>query len=272
MSLIGLYANLLIGQMEQAMTVILSRLGDLLTVDSPAPPATLYHYTTTDGLLEIFSSRTLWASRVHNMNDRVELEYGRRMMRDVVRTRIEGGSLSQPVRKILSGAFEPRLAEMEPFGDPYVVCFCEEGDLLSQSRGYAAAGYSIGVKVPDLRWGKVIFRVIYDPDEQKAYAEKVVDLTAARLQDSELFLDEPDLALIFTRMVGMALEVAGLRLKDPGFREEKEWRSIQLAPAGSHVLFRQAQNRLIPYLPIPFSERAADQTQEADESAKAKTT
>lgn len=59
----------------------------------------------------------------------------------------------------------------------HVACFCEESDLLSQWRGYAASGggYAIGVAVDDpwpsgnIERGSrtILRRVVYEPDTQR---------------------------------------------------------------------------------------------------------
>ena len=67
-------------------------------------------------------------------------------------------------------------------GDVYIACFCEEGDLLSQWRGYAASGggYALGLGGPliarDEASSKVILRkVIYDPKKQRKVLEDWLD-------------------------------------------------------------------------------------------------
>ena len=202
------------------------------------PPRRLYHYTTLDGLVGITSARALWASDVRYMNDASELSYAADLVSDIVTeslAAVESDVLGPvlPTRRGFANAFE--------YGArPFVACFCEEEDLLSQWRGYRVgeAGYSLGFDLSfqaaagQLPPNTYLRRVIYDPDEQRRSVEEVVDVwvrTAESLLDAERELRPED---IFPYPAIWALQESlaehHLCFKHPGFAEEREWRLIKL--------------------------------------------
>ena len=79
----------------------------------------LYHYTPFSKLFDILEGDSFWASRSRFSNDSTE-------------DRILG---------------KDWIEEQQYYGDNYIVCFCEHGDILSQWRGYCPnGGASIGLK------------------------------------------------------------------------------------------------------------------------------
>ena len=111
--------------------------------DHPSPPR-LFHYTDANGLLGIIQSQTMWATHVDYLNDASEVQYGQRLVVEMLAA-YEAESKLEATRAILART-------RDTFGlvtstDLYVLCFCEQGDLLSQWRGYASggAGYAIGI-------------------------------------------------------------------------------------------------------------------------------
>jgi hypothetical protein len=127
-------------------------------------PEVLYHYTTAQGLLGIVEGAALWATNADFLNDARELKYGRQELYDALRKRADELSPEEPE---VAGAKYSQAAVMRSAVDHlspggifarrehhvvYVACFCEEGDLLSQWRGYGApGGYAVGFRASDLR-------------------------------------------------------------------------------------------------------------------------
>ena len=54
-----------------------------------SPPVELYHYTTQDGLIGIFDSNLLWASKIHYLNDSTEFELALTLAKDVLTEKLE---------------------------------------------------------------------------------------------------------------------------------------------------------------------------------------
>lgn len=96
----------------------------------------LYHYTKSDTLWKILESDSLLARNIRFSNDFNEYMTGRNKIEEFVncRMRKDDSKRDEILRKIQDN---PMMY--------FMVCFCEEGDLLSQWRGYAQNGVSIGM-------------------------------------------------------------------------------------------------------------------------------
>ena len=206
------------------------------SLQPPEPPHRLHHYTTLDGLLGITSTGTLWASDAQYMNDASELRYAADLISDIVAetlAAVESDVLRAvlPTRRGFANAFE--------YGSrPFIACFCEEDDLLSQWRGYRAgeAGYSLGLDLAsaalEMPPNTYLRRVIYDEDEQRRSVMKVVD---AWVTTAESLLDEkkgrrPEDLFPYPAIWALEESLAEHHLcfKHPTFAEEREWRLIKL--------------------------------------------
>lgn len=79
----------------------------------------LFHYTTRENLWNIIESDSMYARNVRFSNDSEEYTIG---------------------KKIIEEALKKRISNVD---DCYMVCFCEEDNILSQWREYARGGVSI---------------------------------------------------------------------------------------------------------------------------------
>src|SRR3954469_8344806 len=96
------------------------------------PPTTLFHYTTAAGLHGILSSGRIWATDLEYLNDSRELRYGLDLLRDAMLAH-QAGKWSREVDFILG------FRDVPPARRMMVTCYCEDGDLLGQWRGYGAS-------------------------------------------------------------------------------------------------------------------------------------
>jgi hypothetical protein len=110
-------------------------------VDGIPVPDNLFHYSTPPGLIGIVSSGALWATDLGFMNDSTEFIYGRSMILSQA-PEMATKAQSEMGKRLLNAVDD---IVYKP-GGFYAACFCENGDLLSQWRGYAGGvgGYSIG--------------------------------------------------------------------------------------------------------------------------------
>jgi len=138
---------------------------------------TIYHYTDGTGLTGILDSGVLWASDALYLNDASELQYGidlgYEVIEDILSTIDAPASVAEAIltRGIITRGYETDIST-------FVTCFCAEGDLLSQWRGYAGGigGYSIGFDTDRLRAvaSNSLFNfqpIIYSPADQRAIFE-----------------------------------------------------------------------------------------------------
>jgi len=104
-----------------------------------------YHYTNPAGLLGIFQSASLWATHFRFLNDVTEFEYGIETIFKVLEEYLETQELKDSEIKLITQVFLLQKSLEEKNFNAYIACFCTNGDLLSQWRGYAgSSGYAIG--------------------------------------------------------------------------------------------------------------------------------
>jgi hypothetical protein len=214
-----------------------------LFIDSSATPERLYHYTTALGLHGILKSKTLWASDAHFLNDRLELVYGHELIRGFL-TR-QSGPLAAA---LLRG--EPKDVQGAAI---YVTSFCEQGDLLSQWRGYAHPedGYSIAFQRPSLALSRNVFliKVIYQRDEKE---RRLANLLRS-LTDMFSIIDLPEhqTAMLIQQSVEVFWALS-FCLKHESFSGEQEWRLVGGLQSQYVERFRLANGHFVPYIEIPF--------------------
>jgi Protein of unknown function (DUF2971) len=224
-------------------------------------PGLLYHYTTSRGLLGIVEGDTLWATHIGYLNDASELLYACGIVREALEKRRDRET-SALARDFCDNAMTSfNLAESLGI---YVACFCEDGDLLSQWRGYADAGegYSIGMRAQELTelggYGFKFFfgKVEYRRPKQEEIVGAILDKTIGGL--TTLAKTKKDAATavtkcckVFQQSIWFALVV----FKDATFEMECEWRAIRLLTPGEEataVKLRALRGQLVPYIELDF--------------------
>ncbi len=89
----------------------------------------LFHYRSLEGFWKLIESDSFWATNARFSNDEVEQKLGMSKMKEAY---WDAGVLPEVT-------------------DCYIVCFCEQDDKLSQWRGYAQNGVSIGFDFSNVR-------------------------------------------------------------------------------------------------------------------------
>ena len=144
------------------------------------PPPTLYHYTDVRGLHGILESNSLRASAAYYLNDSSEIEYGRKLLIDELKTWFDlnkdGEGFASLVLAGILATFSAEESKISRASNIYVSCFCEEDDVLSQWRAYGQkGGYSLGFDTNRLSTGLIapvyynrvrLAKVIYDAEMQ----------------------------------------------------------------------------------------------------------
>lgn len=172
------------------------------------------------------------------------------------------------------------IALMERLFDGLGFCLSEDGDLLSQWRGYAddAKGVAIGFNHSYLKTlqsareknmpGFNIYRAQYDTgkhdaDVEPTYRElrRLIDAGAFKLRGSwslldsrtpeEVAADDTKIETTHTALIFKLLELFPklYELKAQAFREEREWRLVSIFSDSSdeQCQFRASRGRVIPY-------------------------
>lgn len=239
-----------------------------------APPSLIYHYTSSVALISIVANNELWLSEATYLNDRHEIELGRRLACDCVRARI-AAEPSPDVRAML----ELALSYFDSRTDPqvYVACFSFEGDDLTQWRAYGGTDAPVAIELEhsSLMFGYtsegVLDRVMYDAYDQlwvfdqlltayaDAYREDIRNPILVERRGPPLTVGEE--RAIVAGSLYHALWHYIVTCKDPAFASEREVRFIYTAhdysqdggslswyPEHPAPRFRERAGRLIPYL------------------------
>src|SRR5260370_5363861 len=145
-------------------------------VDAPI----LHHYTDAFGVQGIVSSNSLWATATQFSNDLSEIEYAVSIAVELIEETWGKKKRLGPWEKVLAEHLVRLFhTPLHSFGQPFIVSFCEDGDLLSQWRAYGGmSGFSLAFS-PLVEHDKVqlacrsgfrtmVKRVIFDTCQQRA--------------------------------------------------------------------------------------------------------
>jgi len=210
----------------------------------------LFHYCGADALLEIVTSRKLWASDTRYLNDRYEGEILNNKLRDI---------LSNPDVLLRDLSIQRRHAEALTHSLSQgklhkVACFSKHAMSLPMFRMYApsAGGYAIGFLTESLSRVGELHNCSYSPDELLAWCHQYVANFASeaeRLDKTEFSPD--DLATEIGRctdLIGRRI-VASIRFKSSDFLNEAE---VRLQPFVVNDCYRSTKegHAIIPYTPV----------------------
>jgi hypothetical protein len=213
--------------------------------DGLASGRVLYHYTSAAGLLGILERRCLFASDVWFLNDASEVRYAQTRMAERAREHL---GPDQPWLQELLDVSEAKPGWLD---DVFVTSFCEEPDLLSQWRGYAAGGFAIGFAADGLAAlgdGEGAPRLVQVDYGAESGRRRLRGLFK-QLTDGGPYSGEERERLARTVLLP---EMA--RVKEPSFSEEKEWRLLVVDVRPERILFRVDASGVVPYVEIALPE------------------
>jgi hypothetical protein len=234
--------------------------------EQPAIPPWLFHYTNQPGLKGIASSKSVWASQLHYLNDGREFALCIDLVTEYVESLLPSATAEDTT---ILEALE-RWARNVSHSNVCVASFTERGDQLSRWRGYCRPGdgVSFGVEGALLQrsahaalWW--LTKCIYKPSEHRARIASMVDQHLAQIKH---FLEEAaqppvdeDHSILRERAWLFALHLAnmGASIKDESFEEEREWRVVSPAQDFRKMQYRPGRHSLIPYAELPLVDVAA---------------
>lgn len=212
-------------------------------------PKILYHYCSIESFYGIISSKNIWLSDSSQSNDIKENTW----LDHIVKSVLDDIASSPDIETIKITAKDYFLCKW----NPYIFCLSEEGDLLSQWRGYAdnARGVSIGF---DLSVIKELMGIINSKHKLTSSSDvlhlnKIVyDLATQKETVQECLLKDKlnDLSYKYFIM-----------FKNPVFQEEKEWRLSAGSIGGAKpdefgaiasFKFRLSNKKIIRYFDLPI--------------------
>ena len=188
----------------------------------------LYHYTDQNGFMGIFSNRSLWATKIQYLNDHNEYYLAIRIATEIINERIDNEENFD-----IKFTYQEFLRRTELMSD-INLCVCsltEQGDLLSQWRGYSSklGGYSIGFDLQGIksiaeRNGFDLVPCIYDEENQSKKVESIIDQAINLVgEDVEYGINRKSIAFFDESLIKLAPT-----LKDKNFSEEAEWRLVSI--------------------------------------------
>jgi hypothetical protein len=243
----------------------------------------LYHYCSNSSFLSILDNQNIRASEFSLSNDHLEGKWSRNLLERFCVER----KMYPVTQSLLLERFENYLLQYF-----FAVGFClsEDGDLLSQWRGYADDGRGVAIgfesnffsdliaSMPDRSQGfDFLFeKVEYDLAEQKKvarpYFEAICKLADSGALSKPSFLSDKTEAEHEEQARQLSLEMVSFipylyTLKNHAFREEREWRLIALVTPGnpltvaltgrkptgwelSSLEYHAKPDRLVPFRPI----------------------
>lgn len=215
----------------------------------------LFHYTDQRALISIWEKGELWASVAYYLNDSTEFYDGIKLAREVLTERINANSDPSLLENLqLMRGCIGRITDMT---NVFICCFCIDGDLLSQWRGYAGGsyGYAIGFDSERLKFvadraGFDIRQCIYCREDQRQLVNALVDKyvqnpgTTDRDKGGNFITPLSQLVCCF---------------KNKGFVEENEWRLVSRLDHSSeryprNLAFRPGPSMIIPMAKIDISD------------------
>lgn len=239
-----------------------------------ALPEVLYHYTSQAGLVGMLTEKKIRASKIHYLNDSREFALALHLARRELTGRMEAAALEADRRRL--GLLRDSIHSIEQV-NTCVCCFSEEGDSLSQWRGYGGgkAGFSVGfarewfaraTQAPRLS----LVPCLYDPCEQRRLIREAVDEFLEANADAEpdygerdRGYEDPDRPRTFV-VLGHAsndfatrLAEIAPRIKDESFADEKEWRLVAQQVPVYDLEYRPGESMLIPYHSIPIGDESS---------------
>jgi hypothetical protein len=232
----------------------------------------IHHYTGVEGLLGIIQSNKLFATSAYYLNDSSEVEYGIRLVLEVLEDWLEPNKdnlrFAIAVLRILYKLFQDSEKRALRSERVYVACFCDRENLLSQWRAYGQkGGYSLAFELSansialdgppgfgDVRLARVEYRRFAQYSAIQAIVKDSI------LQIAKLVDDNPppspetkgllsDIVEWFEEMLLQQI----VTFKHPAFKDEREWRIIvrpDKVSCDESIKFRTLRGSLIPYVEL----------------------
>lgn len=218
------------------------------------PDKHLYHYTDLNGLQGIISRQDLWLTDSRFSNDSEEMRHGYTVARTAIeeQRRFAQQTSNQDSLDVLAKLQE--LIDKPPAEAVYISCFCLEENLLSQWRGYAAAGLGVSLELDPQKFAQItgpgspskglmrLWQVFYNPQTQTDIMSKAVQFGLMRAGSVEERAKAAAEAIFFFVPT----------FKNNDFHEENECRLIFTPPPDCTVnpQFRVSRGMLVPYYSV----------------------
>lgn len=257
----------------------------------------VYHYCSVDVFTKIISDKKIRLSDITKSNDSMEILWITKYIKEIFDEEINKETSN--IRYFNEGYPKDAFSELvEHYSDEFfkaeqriysymVCCFSEEGDLLSQWRGYSddASGFSIGFDANALATfgnplaedpiSSDIFdfnKVVYDVGKQKARIRECAKQLISELKPLSKVTsgDIKQQSMKAFNQCFFKLFKWSIFMKNPFFKEEKEWRicyctdlrlnymssnvKIEDELSLSNIAYYSRNNDVVPYIDLSFND------------------
>ncbi len=219
-------------------------------IDTDEIPRQLYHYTSSAGVLGIGQSKSLWATKVHYMNDSQEYTHAIELAKQSLKTRF-GNDVRD---KIAAQNIDTIIDSLDGSIDMnfFVTCFSKKRDSLAHWRGYCppSNGYAISfdtsvLKAQASREGFHLGACIYSPTEHQKVITEWCDKCSKVLALNRVISRNEAQRLTYHLLQHACF------MKHECFAEEEEWRLVKLVDSGVFkIQLRTGSATLIPYVEL----------------------
>ncbi len=226
----------------------------------------LYHYTGINGLKGIIESRTIWFSHINSLNDPNEIQYGKKIINDILDDRRAKNNNSELEAFLLNVSILVNTVGTT-IHQPFIFCFCESPNVLSQWRSYGenGKGYCLGFNfsdktylIPDINnisehYEPYLRKVIYVESEQKKLINTLIDRVVDAFLKSLEEIPDNDKNYYSSAVSGYltsSLIDMILTFKSEAFIEEQEWRLLRVTLADDYpnqIEIRIKDDEMIPF-------------------------
>jgi Protein of unknown function (DUF2971) len=226
-----------------------------------AMPAALWHYTDAAGLHGMLESNGLRFGNVKCLNDQTEHQYAWSVIQAVIEAELKKRDVFAAVLEQVQMA-----AHQYATGDNLFICsFSRRRDSIAQWQRYGAngSGYCVALSMPELlprltKFAPIRLReIIYSSREQRLVISRIIRSLRSKFYASS---ETQNLALedVVLRLL-LAWHELALIVKNPHFRDEREWRLILFASSlgerlRSELHFAPSGNVIKPYITVPAAE------------------
>jgi len=198
----------------------------------------LYHYCSVSSMMSIIENKYLRMTNALNTNDKTEFRYFKNKLVEYAKTtRTDSEKIKNTVEEII------KFAEKEDKDSsyiPYICCFSEAQDLLSQWRGYGDDGFGVALGF-DFSENNLLLPTNYTAVANIPFISKVTYIDEEELPERKVMYQiEKSFYNLFTEFffstnqkgtVGLgSIQVAlsSIKMKNSGFSEEQEHRIVLL--------------------------------------------
>jgi hypothetical protein len=224
------------------------------------PVKPLFHYTSLGSLLGIIESSALYATDIRFLSDAAELGHMGNLLLSAIGSLDTLDTLETRLLVQLEDWMRERLTGGSML---FVVCFTENGNLLSQWRSYTkpSKGVSLGFDAAQLtdcaskqafQFGRCVYQLEEQRDLAKRFVEQVVELGHLMGETTDVSKRHPNNSFhdVFEKIEDDLLRVAAL-LKHNAFHEEQEWRAVSRIVTNyvnEPIEYREGNSTLVPFI------------------------